>query len=97
LGYLCNDNTPGEEFGRTKAKRHPIRLGFYSLNLTNHRNFNAVYNNIASPAFGQFAGFLDRREGAGKPRTGLAQALSPSFSADLSELPQNDAVPQVCS
>jgi hypothetical protein len=43
--------------------RH-IRLGVYSLNVTNHGNFNAVYNNVTSPAFGQFVGFLDRREGA---------------------------------
>jgi hypothetical protein len=47
-----------------KGKGHHVRLGFYSLNLTNHGNFNAVYNNVTAPNFGQFAGFLDRREGA---------------------------------
>jgi Carboxypeptidase regulatory-like domain len=47
-----------------KGKGHHMRLGFYSLNLTNHGNFNAVYNNVTAPNFGQFVGFLDRREGA---------------------------------
>jgi hypothetical protein len=32
--------------------------------VTNHGNFNAVFNNVASPNFGQFAGFLYRHEGA---------------------------------
>jgi hypothetical protein len=32
-----------------------VRLGFYSLNVTNHGNFNAVYNNVTAPNFGQFA------------------------------------------
>jgi len=47
-----------------KGNGHHVRLGFYSLNLTNHGNFNAVYNNVTAPNFGQFVGFLDRREGA---------------------------------
>jgi Carboxypeptidase regulatory-like domain len=47
-----------------KGKGHHVRLGFYSLNVTNHGNFNAVYNNVTAPNFGQFVGFLDRREGA---------------------------------
>jgi hypothetical protein len=47
-----------------KGKGHHMRLGFYSLNVTNHGNFNAVFNNVTAPNFGQFAGFLDRREGA---------------------------------
>ena len=47
-----------------KGKGHHVRLGFYSLNVTNHGNYNAVYNNITAPNFGQFAGFLDRRDGA---------------------------------
>jgi hypothetical protein len=46
------------------SKVHHIRLGFYSLNVTNHGNFNAVYNNVTAPNFGQFAGFMDRRDGA---------------------------------
>ena len=52
----------GSEHGRGKA--HHVRLGIYSLNITNHGNFNAVYNNVTAPNFGQFAGFQDRREGA---------------------------------
>lgn len=45
------------------GKAHHIRLGVYTLNMTNHGNFNAVYNNVASPNFGRFAGFLYRHEG----------------------------------
>jgi hypothetical protein len=40
-----------------------IRLGFYMLNVTNHGNFNAVFNNFTSPRVGQFAGF-ERRQTA---------------------------------
>jgi hypothetical protein len=50
--------------GAKSGKTHHIRLGFYSLNITNHGNFNAVYNNVTAPNFGQFVGFLDRRDGA---------------------------------
>ncbi len=50
--------------GSKSGKAHHIRLGFYSLNVTNHGNFNAVYNNVTAPNFGQFVGFLDRRDGA---------------------------------
>ena len=50
--------------GAKSGKIHHFRLGFYSLNVTNHANFNAVYNNVAAPNFGQFVGFLDRRDGA---------------------------------
>jgi type II secretory pathway pseudopilin PulG len=50
--------------GAKSGKIHHIRLGFYSLNITNHGNFNAVYNNVTAPNFGQFVGFLDRRDGA---------------------------------
>jgi len=50
--------------GAKSGKTHHIRLGFYSLNVTNHGNFNAVYNNVTAPNFGQFVGFLDRRDGA---------------------------------
>jgi hypothetical protein len=32
--------------------------------VTNHGNFNAVYNSVTAPNFGQFVGFLDRRDGA---------------------------------
>jgi hypothetical protein len=34
-----------------------IRLGLYMINLTNHGNFNQVYNNVTSPQFGRFTGF----------------------------------------
>jgi hypothetical protein len=50
--------------GNRSGKSHHIRLGVYTLNVTNHQNFNAVYNNVASPNFGTFAGFLYRHEGA---------------------------------
>ncbi len=50
--------------GMRSGKIHHMRLGFYSLNVTNHGNFNAVYNNETAPNFGQFVGFLDRRDGA---------------------------------
>jgi len=50
--------------GAKSGKIHHIRLGFYSLNVTDHGNFNAVYNNVTAPNFGQFVGFLDRRDGA---------------------------------
>jgi Carboxypeptidase regulatory-like domain len=45
------------------GKTHHIRLGVYTLNVTNHGNFNAVYNNVTSPDFGKFVGFLYRHEG----------------------------------
>ncbi len=38
-----------------------IRLGLYVINLTNHGNFNSVYNNVTSPFFGDFTGFERRR------------------------------------
>jgi hypothetical protein len=34
-----------------------VRLGLYMINLTNHKNFTQVYNNVTSPQFGQFTGF----------------------------------------
>jgi hypothetical protein len=50
--------------GNRGGKVHHVRLGVYTLNVTNHGNFNAVFNNVASPNFGQFVGFLYRHEGA---------------------------------
>jgi hypothetical protein len=50
--------------GSKSGKVHHIRLGFYSTNITNHHNFHDVFNNVTSPNFGQFAGFMDRRDGA---------------------------------
>ena len=54
----------GVDRGNGKSKAHHVRLGFYSLNVTNHGNYNAVFNNVTAPNFGQFVGFMDRREGA---------------------------------
>jgi hypothetical protein len=50
--------------GTKSGKFHHVRLGFYSTNVTNHHNFHDVFNNVTAPNFGQFAGFLDRRDGA---------------------------------
>ena len=47
---------PGLHFGSRK-----LRFGFYMLNVTNHGNFNSVYNNVTSPRFGEFAGFQRRQ------------------------------------
>ena len=38
------------------SDKRKIRLGVYALNLTNHYNPDEVYNSVASPQFGQFAG-----------------------------------------
>ena len=43
------------------SNHRKIRLGFYMINLTNHGNFNDVYNNVTSPRFGEFTGFERRR------------------------------------
>src|SRR5712671_6525631 len=43
--------------------RHKVRVGLYSINLTNHGNFHDVYNNEASPFFGKFTGFQRRVDG----------------------------------
>jgi hypothetical protein len=50
--------------GNRSGKSHHIRLGVYTLNVTNHLNYNAVFNNVTSPIYGHFAGFLYRHEGA---------------------------------
>jgi hypothetical protein len=42
---------------------HQLRLGAYSINLTNHHNFNDVFNITTSPSFGQFTGFQRRTDG----------------------------------
>jgi hypothetical protein len=46
-----------------RSTKRKIRFGVYSLNLTNHRNPLDIYNNVASPLFGQFAGFQHRIDG----------------------------------
>jgi hypothetical protein len=51
-------------FWKSKSgKDHHFRLGAYSLNVTNHGNFSTVYNNVTSPGYGKFVGFLYRHEG----------------------------------
>jgi hypothetical protein len=42
--------------GMGRSDKRKIRLGVYSLNLTNHFNPDEVYNSVASPQFGQFVG-----------------------------------------
>ena len=44
-------------------KNRKLRLGVYSINLTNHRNMLDVYNNVGSPYFGHFVGFQHRLNG----------------------------------
>jgi len=46
-----------------RSTKRKIRLGVYTNNLTNHRNMHDVYNNVASPLFGRFAGFYHRTDG----------------------------------
>jgi hypothetical protein len=46
-----------------KLSKHKLRLGAYSINLTNYHNWNDVYNVNASPFFGQFVGFQRRTDG----------------------------------
>ena len=44
-------------------KGRKARLGIFSLDVTNRQNPHDVYNNIASPNVGQFAGFGRRVDG----------------------------------
>jgi len=46
-----------------RGSRHKVRVGLYSINLTNHGNYHDVYNNEASPFFGRFTGFQRRVDG----------------------------------
>jgi hypothetical protein len=48
---------------RPTGKIRKIRIGVYSLDVTNRQNPHDVYNNTASPIFGQFAGFQRRFTG----------------------------------
>ncbi len=41
-------------------KNHTVRAEMRVFNVTNHGNFRDVYNNVASPYFGNFTGFLHR-------------------------------------
>jgi len=42
---------------------HRLRIGIYSLNVTNHLNPHDVLSNINSPEFGHFVGFQHRVNG----------------------------------
>jgi hypothetical protein len=42
------------------VRKHVLRGEFRVFNLTNHGNFRDVYNNVTSPLYGEFAGFLHR-------------------------------------
>jgi hypothetical protein len=46
-----------------RSSNRKIRFGLYSLDLTNRHNPHDIYNNVASPLFGQFAGFNRRVDG----------------------------------
>ena len=61
-GKLYKDFTVHLPF-QEHSKTHKIRFGAYAINGTNHHNFHDVYNNVASPLFGTFAGFQRRLTG----------------------------------
>jgi len=44
-------------------RNRKLRLGLYTLNLTNHSNWLEVYNNVASPYFGHCVGMQHRVDG----------------------------------
>jgi Carboxypeptidase regulatory-like domain len=46
-----------------RSANRKLRFGLYSLDVTNHQNPHAVYNEVASPLFGRFAGFDRRLDG----------------------------------
>jgi hypothetical protein len=48
---------------RPKGKGRKIRIGVYSLDITNRQNPHDVFNNVTAPLFGQFAGFQRRFTG----------------------------------
>jgi hypothetical protein len=48
---------------RPKGKGRKIRIGVYSLDVTNRQNPHDVFSNVASPLFGQFDGFQRRFTG----------------------------------
>jgi hypothetical protein len=52
---------PFAPIGRMKNRK--FRIGFYSINVTNHLNPRDVYNNVTSRYFGEFAGFQHRLNG----------------------------------
>jgi hypothetical protein len=67
--YFSLDARLYREFGvhiphTERSKKHKVRLGVYSTDITNRQNPHDVFNNITSPFFGQFAGFQRRYTGA---------------------------------
>jgi hypothetical protein len=48
---------------KENAKRRKVNIGIFSLDVTNRLNPHDVYNNVASPLFGVFAGFPRRLTG----------------------------------
>ena len=46
-----------------RSANRKLRFGIYSLDVTNHQNPHDVYNEVASPIFGRFAGFDRRLDG----------------------------------
>jgi hypothetical protein len=48
---------------KENAKRRKISIGVFSLDVTNRLNPHDVFNNVASPLFGVFAGFQRRLTG----------------------------------
>lgn len=61
--YFTFDFSVYREFHPPIFKKHLVRLGIFSLNSTNRRNPTAVYNDTASPYFGNFAGLGKRVSG----------------------------------
>lgn len=49
--------------GVNHSSRRKVRLGLYSINATNHKNYVEVFNNVTSPFSGQFTGFEHRING----------------------------------
>ena len=47
----------------SKEKKRKLRLGLYTINLTNHSNALEVYGNVTSPFYGHFVGFQHRVNG----------------------------------
>jgi hypothetical protein len=50
-------------FRGANGKGHHLRFGIYTLDTLNHKNYTAVYNNVASPNYRNFVGYLYRHEG----------------------------------
>ncbi len=48
---------------KDKTKRRKVNIGVFSLDVTNRLNPHDVFNNVASPLFGVFAGFPRRLTG----------------------------------